>query len=77
MTGERDLPSAIRKATNAGLIPRPLDEPIIKLYAYRGNEPGVSHGQAAVPEVAREDAEFVFNLAGAIGSYLRQKLERA
>lgn len=44
MTGERDLPSAIKKATQADLIPRPLDELIFKLYAYRGNEPGVSHG---------------------------------
>lgn len=72
MTGERDLPAAIRKATRADLIPRPLDELIIKLYACRGNEPGVSHGQADLPEVTREDAEFVFNLAGSIGSYLRR-----
>lgn len=77
MTGERDLPAAIRRATQAGLIPRPLDELIVKLYAYRGNEPGVGHGQAEAPEVSREDAEFVFNLAGSVGSYLRQKLERS
>jgi hypothetical protein len=76
MTGERDLPAAIRKATQAGLIPRPLDDLIVKLYAYRGNEPGVGHGQAAAPEVTREDAEFVLNLAGSIGKYLREKLAR-
>ena len=35
MTGERDLPKAIRKAAAAGHIPKPLDDMVIKLYAYR------------------------------------------
>ncbi len=74
MTGERDLPSAIKKAARAGRIPKPLDDMVVKLYAYRGNEPGVGHGQADAPSVRRAEAELLFNLAASIGSYLRAAL---
>lgn len=74
MTGERDLPRAVKKAASAGRIPKPLDEMVVKLYAYRGNEPGVGHGQADAPAVRRAEAELLFNLAGSIGSYLRAAL---
>lgn len=71
MTGERDLPRAIKKAVGAGRIPKPLDEMVLKLYAYRGNEPGISHGHADAPSVRRAEAELLFNLAGSVGHYLR------
>lgn len=74
MTGEPNLPAAIKKASRAGLIPRPLDDMIIKVYAYRGNEPGVGHGQAAAPAVRRAEAELLFDLAAALGRYLRVAL---
>jgi hypothetical protein len=74
LTGEKDLPMAIKKAARAGLIPRPLDDMIIKIYAYRGNEPGVGHGQAAAPTVRRAEAELLFDLAAALGRYLRVAL---
>lgn len=74
LTGERDLPTAIKRAAREGLIPRPLDDMIIKIYAYRGNEPGVGHGQAAAPAVRRAEAELLFDLAAALGRYLRVAL---
>lgn len=74
LTEERDLPTAIKKAARAELIPRPLDDMIIKVYAYRGNEPGVGHGQAASPTVRRAEAELLFDLAAALGRYLRVAL---
>jgi len=74
LTGERDLPAAIKKAARAELIPRPLGEMIIKIYAYRGNEAGVGHGQASAPTVRRAEAELLFDLAAALGRYLRVAL---
>jgi hypothetical protein len=74
LTGEKDLPTAVKKAARAKLIPRPLDDMIIKIYAYRGNEPGVGHGHAAAPAVRRAEAELLFDLAAALGRYLRVAL---
>ena len=74
LTGETDYVRAIKKATDAGLIPRPIDDIAIKLYAYRGNEPGVAHGSAAAPEVTEADARLIYNLAGALGAYLAERL---
>jgi hypothetical protein len=74
LTGEADLPKALRRAVAEGLITKPLDEVVIKLYAYRGNEPGVGHGQAEVPRVGREEAELLLNLAGSLGKFLNEKL---
>lgn len=74
LTGASDLPGGIKLAARRGLIPRPLDDMIIKVYAYRGNEPGVGHGQAAPPSVRRAEAELLFDLAAAVGRYLRVAL---
>jgi hypothetical protein len=74
LSGEPQLPQALRRAVAMGLITKPLDEVVLKLYAYRGNEPGVGHGRAEVPRVGRQEAELLFNLAGALGKYLREKL---
>jgi hypothetical protein len=77
LTGESDFTKAIRKATNNGLVPRPLDEIAMKLYAYRGNEPGVAHASAAVPDVDQLEAELIFNLSGALSAYLAQRLAKS
>lgn len=74
MTGEKDLPAAIKKAAREGLIPRPLDDMIIKVYAYRGNEPGVGHGQASAPTVRRAEAELLVDQAAVLGRYLKVAL---
>jgi hypothetical protein len=75
LTGEKDLKKALRLATKAGL-PKPLDGVIEKLYAWRGNEPGVAHGSDELPDVERADAEFALNMAAAINLYLRERLLR-
>jgi hypothetical protein len=77
LTGESDYTKAIKKATDAGLIPRPIDEIAIKLFAYRGNEPGVAHGSADTPDVTKEEAELVFNLSGALGAFLGTSLRQS
>ena len=74
LTGERDFPTAMKKARAAGLIPPPLAEIAVKVYAYRGNEPGVGHGQAAAPAVQSAEAELIFNLVGALAMYLTERL---
>jgi hypothetical protein len=76
LTGESDYTKAIKKATNAGLIPRPIDDIAIKLFAYRGNEPGVAHGAADTPDVTKEEAELVFNLAAALATFLATNLRK-
>jgi len=70
---ERDLKKALRRASEAGL-PKPLDGMIEKLYAWRGNEPGIAHGGDTLPSVTRADAQFALNMAAAINLYLRQRL---
>jgi hypothetical protein len=74
LTRERDFGRAIRKATDAGLIPRPIDELAIKLFAYRGNEPGVAHGSPDPPDVTEDEALLVYNLCAALGAYLFKRL---
>lgn len=69
-----DLPTAVRALARRGLIPKPVAEMIVKLYAYRGNEPGIAHGGPTTPSVGRLEAELLFTLAGCIGSYLRETL---
>jgi hypothetical protein len=62
--GGSDLVKGGAKTCLGGRIPNPIAEMIIKLYAFRGDEPGVSDGSADVPEVNRLEAELLFNLAG-------------
>lgn len=73
LTGESDFKKALRRATAAGL-PKPLDQIIEKLYAWRGNEPGVAHAGDTVPAVFEADAQFARNMAAAINLYLRKRL---
>jgi len=76
LSGENDLTKAIHKTVRAGFVPAAIGEAIIKVYAFRGNEPGVGHGKVSPPAVTREDAELLFNLAGSIGKYLSEKLRK-
>jgi hypothetical protein len=55
-------------------VPAPLAAMVTKLYAYRGDESGVAHGDEDLPDVDRDDAQFVVNLAAVIGVYLTAKL---
>lgn len=74
LTGGADLVKALRKLSRDGVVPPPLAEMVIKLYAYRGAEPGVSHGGPDTPAVGPLEAELLFNLAGAFGAYFRERL---
>lgn len=74
LTGASDFNKAIERSIREGLLPRPLGEMVKKLYAYRGDEPGVSHGAGEVPDVDAQDAQFVVNLSAVVGLYLRGKL---
>lgn len=75
LTQEQDFKTALRKATRVG-VPQPLGSLIEKLYAWRGDEPGVAHAGTEAPAVAKEDAEFACNQAMVINTYLRAKLAR-
>jgi hypothetical protein len=74
MAGGGDLVRELRRLAREDRIPSPICEMVIKLYAYRGDEPGISHAGVQPPEVGRAEAELLFNLAGSIGAYLRAKL---
>jgi hypothetical protein len=74
LAGGNDLVKALRKLATQGHVPRPIAEMVIKLYAYRGDEPGISHAAQTPPKVDRLEAELLFNLAGAIGAFMRAKL---
>lgn len=68
----------IKSAIQKGIIPKLLGDPIIKLYAYRGNEPAVAHGGIEPSKVTEDEAEFVLAMSAAIIIYLvkkRSKLE--
>jgi hypothetical protein len=60
-----------------GLIPRPIDDLAIKLYAYRGNEPGVAHGSPDAPDVTEDEAWLIYNLCAALAAYLAKALRAA
>jgi len=68
----------IKAAIQSGVIPHLLGDPIIKLYAYRGDEPAVAHGGIEPSKVTIDEAEFVLAMSAAIIIYLvkkRSKLE--
>ncbi|MFA5317046.1 MAG: hypothetical protein WC369_06470, partial [Dehalococcoidales bacterium] len=45
------LSDIIKDAAKKGIIPQPLDQTFQKVYAYRGNEPGVAHGAVDASKV--------------------------
>jgi hypothetical protein len=67
------LSKTIKDMANNGLIPKPLDEAIQKIYAYRGDQPGVTHGLVGTSKVTVDEAEFVLAISAAIIIYLVKK----
>ncbi len=67
------IDNIIKDAIQKGVIPRLLGDPIIKLYAYRGNEPAVAHGGIEPSKVTVDEAEFVLAMSAAIIIYLVKK----
>jgi len=67
------IDNIIKEAIQKGVIPRLLGDPIIKLYAYRGNEPAVAHGGIEPSKVTIDEAEFVLAMSAAIIIYLVKK----
>ena len=63
----------IKVAIQNGVIPHLLGDPIIKLYAYRGDEPAVAHGGIEPSKVTVDEAEFVLAMSAAIIIYLVKK----
>jgi hypothetical protein len=73
------LSEIIRDMVAKGVIPKPLDQVIQKLYAYRGNQPGVAHGSVGASQVTIDEAEFVLAASAAAIVYLvkiRSKLDQ-
>ena len=67
------IDNIIKEAIQKGVIPRLLGDPIIKLYAYRGDEPAVAHGGIEPSKVTMDEAEFVLVMSAAIILYLVKK----
>ncbi len=72
------LSEIINKAVRSEVIPKPLDQTFQKVYAYRGNEPGVAHGAVDASKVTEAEAELILAMSAAMIIYLvkkRSKLE--
>jgi hypothetical protein len=67
------LSDIIKDMARKGTIPKPLDEAIQKVYAYRGNQPGVAHGLVGDSKVTIDEAEFVLAMSAAVIIYLVNK----
>jgi len=67
------IDNIIKEAIQKGVIPKLLGDPIIKLYAYRGNEPAVAHGGIEPSKVTPDEAEFVLAMSAVIIIYLVSK----
>jgi hypothetical protein len=67
------LSDIIKDMAKNKTIPKPLDEAIQKIYAYRGDQPGVAHGLVGTSKVTIDEAEFVLAMSAAIIMYLVKK----
>jgi hypothetical protein len=67
------IDNIVKEAIQKEVIPRLLGDPIIKLYAYRGNEPAVAHGGIEPSKVTIDEAEFVLAMSASIIIYLVKK----
>jgi hypothetical protein len=67
------LSDIIKEMAKNKVIPKPLDEAIQKVYAYRGDQPGVAHGLVGASKVTIDEAEFVLAMSAAIIIYLVNK----
>lgn len=67
------LSNIIKDMANKKIIPKPLDQAIQKIYAYRGDQPGVAHGAVGASQVTIDEAEFVLAMSAAAIMYLVKK----
>ncbi len=67
------LSDIIKDAVVKGVIPKPLDQTFIKLYAYRGNEPGIAHGAVGESKVTVDEADLILAMSAAMIIYLVKK----
>ena len=67
------LDDIIKNAVTIGAIPKPLDHTFLKVYAYRGNEPGVAHGSVDLSKVTEAEAELILAMSAAMIIYLVKK----
>jgi hypothetical protein len=67
------LSDIVKDMVGKGIIPKPLDQTIQKLYAYRGDQPGVAHGAVGASKVTIDEAEFVLAMSAAMIIYLVKK----
>ncbi len=67
------LDNIVKDMAKDGVIPKPLDQVILKIYAYRGDQPGVAHGMVGPSQVTIDEAEFILAMSAAIIIYLIKK----
>jgi len=67
------LSDIIKDMVAKGTIPKPLDQAIQKIYAYRGDQPGVAHGLVGPSKVSIDEAEFILAFSAAAIIYLVKK----
>lgn len=67
------LDDIIKDMAKKSIIPKPLDQAIQKIYAYRGDQPGVAHGLVGTSKVTIDEAEFVLAMSAATIIYLVKK----
>ncbi len=67
------LSDFIKESVQNNVIPKPLDQTFQKIYAYRGNEPGVAHGAIKPSKVTEDEAELVLAMSAAMIIYLVKK----
>ena len=67
------LSNIVKELSQKGIIPKPLNLVFDKVYAYRGNEPGVSHGAVDISKVTLDEAEFILAISAAAIIYLVKK----
>lgn len=68
------LDKLIKEWSREGIIPKPLDDMIVKLYAYRGKEPGVAHGETEPSPVSVHEAYLVLGVSASLIVYLVNKI---
>jgi hypothetical protein len=67
------LNDIIKDAEKKNVIPQPLDQTFQKIYAYRGNEPGIAHGAVDISKVTVDEAELILAISAAMIIYLVKK----
>jgi len=68
-----NLDDIVRKLVARNMIPKPLDQVFVKVYAYRGDVPGVAHGLVGQPKPTMQEAELVLGMCASMIIYLAKK----